>query len=456
MQLYDVVIIGSGTAGQSCAYRLAAEGLTIALVEESDKPGGVCALKGCQAKKWFYEVAETVARSRHLLDIGVTQPPEINWQQILREKNAFTSKIPENTVNSLRGNGITYVEGTAKFIDEFTLQVGDETIKGKYFIIATGAKPNDLPFDGNNHVATSDDFLDLEELPARIAFVGGGFISFEFAHFAARLGSKKGDVHILEVNSRPLQPFDADMVDQLVEASKAEGIHVHTEVVISAITQLDSGFLIAFESGKTLEVDLVINGAGRAPNIESLNLNNAEIQYSTSGVEVNLSMMTSQPHIFAIGDCAASLMLARVGDKEAQIAADAIVATEEGSELPQIDYSAAPAVLFTYPQLGMVGKTEKTLKNEEVKYWKSYDSELSWPTYRRLGMKHAAYKILVDDNDLIVGAHFLSDNVTGMLNTFKQAMIDKTPIGKLRDDNIMAPYPSRESDILYMLNPLLE
>lgn len=456
MQQYDVVIIGSGTAGQSSAYNLAAEGYNIALVEESDKPGGVCALKGCQAKKWFYEAAETVARSRHLLNIGVTRPPEMSWQQILREKNTFTSQVPENTVNGLRGNEITYIKGTAKFVDKYTLQVGEETIRARYFIIATGAKPRELPFEGSRYLATSDDFLELESMPARIAFVGGGFISFEFAHFAARLGANQNAVHILEVNSRPLGPFDEDMVNQLMEASKAEGIHIHTEVVISQITQADSNLQIQLESGKTLEVDLVVNGAGRAPNIESLELDNADVKFSKSGIEVDLSMMTSQSHIFAVGDCAASLMLARVGDREAQIAAAAVVAAEKGGEVPNIDYSAAPAVLFTYPQLGMVGKTEETLKEEGIKYWKSYDIQLSWPTYRRLGMKHAAYKILVDENDQILGAHFLSDNTTGMLNTFKQAMIDKTPIGKLRDDNIMAPYPSRESDILYMLNPLLE
>ncbi|MCA1793157.1 MAG: hypothetical protein LC660_04650 [Desulfobacteraceae bacterium] len=121
-----------------------------------------------------------------------------------------------------------------------------------------------------------------------------------------------------------------------------------------------------------------------------------------------------------------------------------------------MDYTTVPAVLFTYPQLGMVGKTEETLKQENIPYWKSHDTDLSWPTYRRIGMKHAAYKILVDENNCILGAHFLGDNTTGLLNTFKQAMIDKTPVTKIRENNIMAPYPSRESDILYMLDPLID
>lgn len=456
MQRYDVVIIGSGTAGQSAANNLAAEGYNVALVEESERPGGVCALRGCQAKKWFYEVAETVARGRHLMDIGVTDPPQVNWRQILVEKNKFTEKIPENTVKNLRGNEVAYLEGTAKFIDKSILQAGAQTITARYFIIASGAKPVELDLDGSEYLATSDDFLELENLPTRIAFIGGGFISFEFAHFAARLGCRKSDVHILEKHSRPLQPFDADMVSQLVEASEAEGIRLHTDVSIAAIRKQNSHYQVIMDGGETLEVDLVVNGAGRAPQLDSLNLESAGVEYAKTGIEVDRSMRTSQPHIFAVGDCAATLKLARVADMEAKIAAEAIVAAEEGGESPCIDYTAAPAVLFSYPQLGMVGKTEQALQEEGIKYWRSYDTRLSLPTYRRLGLKHAAYKILVDADDRILGAHFLSDNATGMLNTFKQAMIDKTPISKLRDDHIMAPYPSRESDILYMLSPLLE
>ena len=117
MDRFDVIIIGTGTAGQTAAFDLAAEDYRVAIVEGSDSPGGVCALRGCQAKKWFYEVSELVARSRHLQDIGVSEPPRVNWQHILREKNKFTAGVPENTVNNLKGNGITYIEGEASFSD---------------------------------------------------------------------------------------------------------------------------------------------------------------------------------------------------------------------------------------------------------------------------------------------------------------------------------------------------
>ena len=456
MKTFDVVVIGTGTAGQTAAFDLAAEGYNVAIVESSSTPGGVCALRGCQAKKWFYEVSELVARCSHLQDIGITTLPRVDWQQILIEKNKFTSQVPENTINNLRGNGVTFIEGPAIFIDKFTVSVNNSNLKASSFIVATGAKPMALPFEGNEYMITSDEFLELKALPERVAFIGGGFISFEFAHFAARLGCRKGEVYVLEANDKVLSPFDQDMVRQLVEASEAEGISIQTNVSIVSIQKGHNGYTVVLESGADLEVDLVVNGAGRAPNIDPLNLRAAGGDFSRRGITVDQHMKTSTDNIFAVGDCAESLQLARVADMEAHVAARTIIAAKDGGVSASIDYSATPSVLFTYPQLGFLGKTEEQLKEENVKYWKSYDTYLSWPTYRRVGLKYAAYKIMVDKDDLILGAHFISDNTTGLLNTFKQAMIDKVPVTRLHENNIMSPYPSRESDIVYMLSPFVE
>ncbi len=456
MDRFDVIIIGTGTAGQSAAFELAAEGYSVAIVESSSTPGGVCALRGCQAKKYFYEVTETVARARHLMGKGVNEIPGTNWSKILGEKNKFTAAIPENTVNNLRGNGVALYRGEAGFVDGSTITVDSTTLYADAIIIATGALPRKLNLAGSEHTITSNEFLELNALPKRIAFIGGGFISFEFAHFAARLGGSANNIHILEVHDRPLQPFDEDMVAKLIAASADEGINIHTASSVSSILKNNSAYIVETASGETLQVDLVVNSIGRVPNIDDLNLQAAGVEFSAKGIRVDANMQSSNPHIYAIGDCAETLQLARVADMEALTAAGAIVARKEGLDLPSIDYSAAPAVLFTYPQLGMVGKTEKQLQTEDIKYWKSFEANLSWPTYRRIGMKHAAYKILVDANDHILGAHFLSDNTTGLINTFKQAMLNKTPVAELHRANIMAPYPSRESDILYMLAPFIE
>ena len=456
MEKFDVIVIGTGTAGQTAAYALAGEGYRVAIAENSPSPGGVCALKGCQAKKWFYEAMEIVARSHHLLGKGITEPPGFSWDQVQKQKTRFTSKVPENTIAGLKGSDITYLQGQAKFLDATTLGIGKTDYKARYVIIAAGAVPAKLPIDGANHLITSDDFLDLTSLPQRIAFIGGGFISFEFAHFAARLGSRNNDIHILEAGDRTLGPFDQDMVAQLVRASKADGIQVHTGVAVSQISKQGDGYTVHFKSGSPLDVDLVVNSAGRIPDIEPLSLDTAGIKSSRRGIDVNPAMQTSIPHIFAIGDCANTVMLARVADKEAHVTARSIMALEKGNPLPAMDYTVVPAVLFTYPQLGMVGKTEEALQKENTSYRKSFETDVSWPTYWRVGMEHAAYKILVDEKGGILGAHFLGDNTTGLVNAFKQAMIDKTPVTKFKDDHIMAPYPSRESDILYMLDPFID
>ncbi|MGD8993190.1 MAG: FAD-dependent oxidoreductase, partial [Desulfobacterales bacterium] len=223
MDAYDVIIVGSGTSGQTAAFDLNAKGVRVAVVEKSERPGGTCALVGCQPKKWFYEAAEAVAKARHLEGKGIVAAPEGNWAQVLEQKQRFTDSIPEGTIENLQTAGIDFVAGSAAFADEKTLSVNGKRLQAKFFVLATGARPMELPIDGIGHVITSDDFLDLDRLPPSIVFIGGGFISFEFAHFAARLGSRGQRAVILEVADRPLGMFDAEMVELLVQASKGEG-----------------------------------------------------------------------------------------------------------------------------------------------------------------------------------------------------------------------------------------
>jgi len=455
MERYDVVVVGSGTSGQTAAFQLNEKGLNAAVIEKADRPGGICALAGCQPKKWFYETTEVIARARHLEGKGIVAAPEGNWSQVLEQKQQFTSGIPEGTIKNLQEVGIDFVSGEAAFLNDETLSVNGKRIHAKFFILATGAKPMQLPIEGKEHVITSDDFLDLDVLPPSICFIGGGFISFEFAHFAARLGSVKQRLVILEVADRPLGPFDAEMVELLVEASQAEGIEVICGVEIKAIEKHDKGFLIHTAQGESFETDLVVNGAGRVPDLDTLGLNAAGIEHSKRGIIVDQAQRTSNRRIFAVGDCAATIQLARVADKEAQVAAENILAELNLGQKSTMDYGAVPAILFTYPQLGIVGQTEDSLKQDGQTYHKSFAKNLSWPTYKRVGLKHAAYKILTDANNLILGAHILSDQASGLINTIKQAMLNETTVHELYEQTIVSPYPSRESDLSYMLKPLL-
>ncbi len=451
---FDVVVVGSGTAGQTAAYDLAAAGMKVAVVEKSDRPGGVCAQSGCQPKKWFYEAAEAVARCRHLMGKGIAAPPRALWSEVLREKNAFTAAVPDRTREGFRRAGIEFLEGAAAFRGREVLRAGGRDLRARFFILAVGARPMPLSFPGAEHLTTSEAWLDQPDLPERIVFVGGGFIAFEFAHFAARLGPPGCRPRILEAAERPLAPFDADMVAALLDASRQAGIEVRTRVRIEAIEKGTGGVRIRLAGGEALEAEQVVHGAGRVADVEGLDLPAAGVDATRSGIVVDAGMRTSNPKVFAVGDCAATIQLARVADFEAHVAAKNILAASGKGEPETIDYGAVPAILFTYPQLAMLGKTEAALADAGVPYRKSFARDLRWPTYRRVGLEHAAYKILAGEDGRILGAHFLSDNASGLVNAVRLAMLNGLTAGRLREQSLLSPYPTRESDLLYMLEPL--
>lgn len=454
MRKYDVIVIGSGTGGQTAAHRLRRARLNVALIDDGEQAGGTCSLSGCQPKKWFYEVAEVIAKSRHLAAAGVSRPAAGDWESVWRQKQKFVENVPEGTVKGLRGAGIDVVRGTAAFEDSGTVRANGDLFSADFFILATGAVPSPLTFEGAEHLVTSTGFLARSRLPSSIVFVGGGFISFEFAHFAARIGPGDRRITILEAAHRPLELFDGEMVDLLVNASIEDGIDVISNVQITSVDRQGEVFYVRTDSGKVFEADLVVHGASRTPRTDGLNLEKIGVRTSARGIDVNPKMQTSQPHIYAVGDCAATVALARVADFEATVAAENILAAGEGAGTMSVDYRAVPVILFSYPQYGMVGETEASLKKRKIAYRKSTATGLQWPTYRRVGMKHAGYKILAGEDGAILGAHILSDSSSGLIDTFRQAILDGRTAGDLYRRSIMTPYPSRESDIIYMLEDL--
>jgi glutathione reductase (NADPH) len=457
MTQYDVVVIGTGTAGQTAAHELNARGLRVAVVEKSNRPGGVCALAGCQAKKWFYEGAEVVAKLNHLKGKGFLSSPQVSWADFLREKNGFTEAVPKNTVKGFEKAGIEFFFGTARFLDEHTLHVGTRKISARFFVIASGARPMPLRIKGIEHAITSDQFLELSSLPDRFVFIGGGFVSFEFAHFVARLGDGPfRQTTILEAAPRPLGPFDTEMVALLMAASNAEGIDIQTGVEILGIEPKGKEVRVITQDNGSYSADVVVSSAGRIADIEGLGLDRIGINHTRKGIDVNERMQTTQSHIYAIGDCANTIQLARVADDEARVAAHTILGYKDGHSGSGIDYSAVAAILFTYPQYAMVGYTEDALKRDNIAYRKSFGKNLTWPTYRRIGMSCAAYKILVGTGGNFLGAHILADNASGIINAIRMAMVNQIPVKTFYRQSFLTPYPTRESDMLYMLKPLIQ
>src|SRR5713101_1651873 len=237
----DVIVIGTGSAAQAVAYKCREAGWSVAVID-SRPFGGTCQLRGCDPKKVLVGVSELVDWSHRMQGKGVSAPGlSLNWPDLMRFKRTFTDPVPEQNEQSFKQAGIAMRHGRAHFVDRTSLQIGDDTLVGRHVVIATGAQHASLGIPGEEHLTTSTQFLELDELPHRIVFVGGGYIAFEFAHITARAGAQ---VQVLHRGSRPLEKFDPDLVTLLVQATRELGVEVHVKRAVTAIERQEDRLLV--------------------------------------------------------------------------------------------------------------------------------------------------------------------------------------------------------------------
>ncbi len=208
MKKYDVIVIGSGMGGMTIANKCAKKGLKTA-VTDSRPYGGTCALRGCDPKKILVGAAEIIDRANKMKGIGIQGDISINWQDLMAYKNDFVSKMPKGVEKGYEKAGVDMFHGAASFESENTVCIGDDLLEADKIVIATGARPVILDIPGGDLPIDSTDFLNLEELPKEITFIGGGYIAMEFAHLAVRAGSK---VTIFHRSKMPLESFEPDIV----------------------------------------------------------------------------------------------------------------------------------------------------------------------------------------------------------------------------------------------------
>lgn len=430
---YDLFVIGTGVAGNLIAAKCNANGLSVA-VADSRPFGGTCSLRGCNPKKVLVSAAEVIHRSRALAGKGIEDGIHINWRELIEFKRKFTEPVPNRREKNYAEYGVDAYHGHVSFSGENRVTVGDESISAKNIVIATGATPRELEMPGSQHIITSDQFLELESLPEDILFVGGGYISFELAHIAARAGSS---VTILELLDMPLQQFDADLVERIMKASKDEGIQIHTRISIHAIEKDGNIFWVhTAKDDKDIdfETDLVVHGAGRVPNLFDLDLEKGNIETDDHGIILNDYLQSiSNPSVSVAGDVVSnpkSLPLTPVAAHEGNV----VVKNISGGNRETPNYTATPSVLFTSPLLATVGMTEKVAKEQGRNYRVKFtDTSESYST-QRLGLSTSAQKILVDEeNSEILGAHLLGHNVDEVINVFALAIRNHLKVEDLRD-----------------------
>ena len=443
---YDVAVIGTGTSAYTLAYPCRKAGKTVAMID-SRPFGGTCALRGCQPKKYLVAASNVVARASKMHRIGIKGIPEIDWPSLIRSKNAFTDDIPEGTENGFHKAGMRTFHGRARFAGTNQLRVDDQEITAEYIVVATGAKPKPLHIPGEDDLIDSEAFMDLSSLPPDILFVGGGYISMEFAHVANRAGAK---ATILQRSHRVLKHFDPDLVDKLVESSTESGIRIETRSCVDRIEKRGERFWAYCEAGPEngFEADMVVHGAGRVPDLDELALESGGVKYSEEGIVVNGYMQSvTNPSVYAIGDAAATpFQLATTADLEGEVAAHNIC----HGNVMEGDYRVVPSVVFSYPPLCALGMSEAGAQKQGKKIRINRGDMTGWPSSKRIGQTHAGYKVIIDEEShTILGAHILGHHAEEVINIFALAMKFRLKVEDLKQ--VLWAYPTYVSDAKYMI-----
>jgi glutathione reductase (NADPH) len=445
---FDVVVIGTGEAASAVASRCRSAEWQVAVID-SRPFGGTCALRGCDPKKVLVDAAEAVDWVRRMKGKGISaEEIRIDWQELMRFKRSFTEPVPKNREEGFAKAGIATFHGRARFVGPSSVQVNDEVLEGRYFAIAAGQKPADLKIAGTEHLTTSERFLELDELPKRILFIGGGYIAFEFAHVALRAGAQ---VIIAHRGPRPLPRFDPDLVDELVKSSRELGVDVQLGAEAIGVGKSSGQLTVrASASGqqRTFEADMVVHSAGRVPEIDDMNLGAAEVAWDGQGVKVNEFLQSvSNPAVYAAGDAAASggPPLTPAASYEGIVVAANLL--KGNSQKP--NYLGVPTVVFAIPPLAAVGLTESEARKQALKFKVKKEMTSNWNSSRRVGEKYSGFKVLVEDGtDRILGAHLLGSASEEVINLFGIAMRSGMRAADLK--HMLYAYPTRGSDVPYM------
>ena len=427
--MYDVIVIGSGPGGYVAAIRCAQLGMKTALIEKYSTLGGTCLNVGCIPSKALLDSSEHFHNASHTFNQhGIDlKDLKVNLGQMMKRKNEVISQTCDGVKFLMDKNKIDVIHGIGSFKDTNTVEVLSDkkkktSHKAKNIIIATGSKPNFFPGmePDKKRIITSTEALELKEVPKKLLVIGGGVIGLEMGSVYKRLGSQ---VEIIEFAPRILSGMDETIGKEYTKILKKGGFRLHLEHRVQNVKNTGKGVLLKALNKKgevvEMEADYCLVAVGRKPYTEGLNLKKVGIKTNDRGqIEINSDMQTSAPNIYAIGDVVQGAMLAHKAEEEGVYVAEFIA-----GQKPHINHHLIPGVVYTWPEVASVGKTEQELKNEG----KEYKSGI-FPI-RALGRARASMditgmiKILADkETDEILGVHMIAPRAADMIMEAVTAM----------------------------------
>lgn len=413
MNSYDVTVIGSGPGGYVAAIRAAQLGFKTAIIEKTSL-GGTCLNVGCIPSKALLDSSEHYHNAVHnFVTHGIDiEAPKVNFSQMIQRKREVVDANVKGIEYLMGKNKIEVHNGIGSFKDATHVVVtkedgSTEEIESKYIIVATGSYSTELPFakTDKERIITSTEALELKEIPKHLIVIGGGVIGLELGSVYLRLGS---EVTVVEFMDRIIPGMDAALSKELTKVLKKQGMKFHTSTKVTEVTNNGGAVTVKAEDKKgeqlTFDGDYVLVSVGRSPYTQGLGLENAGIETDERGrIKTNSHLQTNVANVYAIGDVVAGAMLAHKAEEEG-----VLVAEQLAGQKPHIDYNLIPGVVYTWPEVAAVGKTEEQLKESGAKYKVG-----SFP-FRALGRARASMdldgfvKILADEaTDEVLGIHII-------------------------------------------------
>ena len=429
MSQFDVAIIGSGPGGYVAAIRCAQLGFKTAIIEKYSVLGGTCLNVGCIPSKALlsssHHYHDAVAHfEEHGIEVGKVQ---VNLEKMIARKQAVVDQTTGGIKFLMDKNKITVFEGVGSFEDATHVKVTkkdgtSETIEAKYSIIATGSKPSSLPFItlDKERVITSTEALKLPEIPKHLVIIGGGVIGIELGQVYLRLGAQ---VSVVEFMDRIIPGMDASLSKELTKVLKKQGMKFYTSHKVKSVNRKGKTVTVEAETPKgeilSLEGDYCLVSVGRKPYTDGLHAEKAGVKVTERGqIEVNNHLQTTTANIYAIGDVVRGAMLAHKAEEEGVLVAEILA-----GQKPHIDYNLIPGVVYTWPEVAAVGKTEEQLKEEGVAFKSG-----SFP-FKALGRARAGgdtdgfVKILADaKTDEVLGVHMIGPRCADLIAEAVTAM----------------------------------
>ncbi len=409
----DIVVIGGGPAGYVAAIHAAHLGAKVAVVEK-DRLGGTCLNRGCIPTKALVRSVEVLLEGRRANEFGIEiDNIKINFQKIMARKSNVVDKLVSGVEQLMKSNNISVYRGAGRILSPHLIKVNDDEIASRKLIIATGSESALLPVPGLDlpGVLTTDDILELEELPESLVVIGGSHVGIEFASIFSGLGTK-----VTIVKRRPLllEPIDEEIGRRFAQTLPRQGIEVKIGAAVKAIKRGGTVLKVVWdtpEGEQGVEGQMVLMATGRRPYSEGLGLSELGIKMDGRAIAVNERLETNIDDIYAVGDVLGKSMLAHVASYEGEVAAENAFGHSR-----QVDYHAVPSCIFTQPELAGVGITESEAKDSGIPYKVSKFPFLACGRAVAMDETMGIVKIICNaENGRVLGMHIMGPHAGDLI-----------------------------------------